>query len=221
MAKRFDNLMKQKDLRDLILEMDLRKLLALGAAPRAFGFVRVQSGQQAALLAQARANFGSALEQLAALQNDLGKKAKAHLFLVENLDGPLPGRFLDLLKIELSLLQKLLDTVDLSGKTVAVAEALTDGKQHKTTFAEVRSNAQLLDGGMRQLQATLKANQAARDLFRAQLGQTIDARMQQNPSLAGTLIGVRTELDPRLYDMQLQQLRTILGSVIVTLGVLK
>jgi hypothetical protein len=220
-GKDFDNLTKQKDLRDLILEMDLRKLLALGAAPQPWGFVRVQSGQQAALLAQAKINFSSALEQLAGLQNDLGKKAKAHRFLVDNLDGPLPERFLDLLKIELGLLQKLLDTVDLSGKTVAIAEALTDGKQYKTSFAEVRSNAQLLDGGLRQLQATLKANQGARDLFRAKLGQTVNARMQQNPSLAGTLISVRTELDPGLYDMQLQQLRAILGSVIVTLGVLK
>lgn len=180
-----------------------------------------QSTSKAVLLTQAKGALVSALEQLDEVGKDLDRKKAAHLALSKYVDKSMPEAFVKGLNVEISLLGQIIETNNLAGKVVTVANQLAAGQPLNTNFSEVGEKLSEIDDGLKQLQDTLQSHGAARQSFKLRLDQIIKSLIAAQPGDAGTFLGIGVELDPQGLDLELAQQRAVLASTIIMCNVLK
>ena len=173
------------------------------------------------LLTQAKGALVSALEQLDEVGKDLDRKKAAHLALSKYVDKSMPEAFVKGLNVEISLLGQIIETNNLAGKVVTVANQLAADQPLNTNFSEVGEKLSEIDDGLKQLQDTLQSHGAARQSFKLRLDQIIKSLIAAQPGDAGTLLGIGVELDPQGLDLELAQQRAVLASTIIMCNVLK
>jgi hypothetical protein len=182
--------------------------------------LRAQTNREA-LLAKAKENFSSALNELIATGENLNRKGKAHQILSNALGGKQPEWLARCLLEEINVLGLLLQSNKLIGEQIAAAQATANGQSGSSRFADLGKNLRDIDDGLEKLQGNLKTKAATRWECKLQLEQLIDGLIAANPTKTATYISIKLMLDPKSLDSELQQQRNIIVSAEIPIRMLQ
>ena len=173
------------------------------------------------LLARAKENFSSALNELVATGNSLNRIGQAHQILSNELGGQRPEWLTKCLLDEINVLTLLLQSNKLIGDQIAAAQATANGQSGSSSFADLRKLLNDIDDGLKKLQSNLETKAETRTACQSRLEQLIDGLVAAHPTKAATYSSIKIMLNPNTLDSELQQQRNIIVSAEIPMQMLQ
>ena len=144
------------------------------------------------------------------------QKRQAYSLLDSYTHGSEPEVFNRALKIQLRILDQLLDSNATVAAVISVADRLANGERLATNYAEVAEKLRLYDEGLKQLQDTLRTHPESQQIFRKRLHEFLNT-LAVSGDTAKALSTIEADLDPQSLELTLERQRSTISSTLATL----